>query len=57
MFSPAARQYGYDPALARQLRDEAGVATMRRLADGEQAEVPFEDVVNWLSRTDWAAER
>ena len=35
----------------------AGVATMRRLADGEQDEVPIEDVVNWLSRTDWAAER
>ncbi len=36
---------------------EAGVATLRRLADGEQDEVPIGDVVNWLSRTDWAAER
>jgi histidyl-tRNA synthetase len=35
----------------------AGVATMRRLSDGEQDEVRIEDVVNWLSRTDWAAER
>jgi len=35
----------------------AGAATMRRLADGEQDEVPIDDVVNWLSRTDWAAER
>jgi histidyl-tRNA synthetase len=35
----------------------AGVATMRRLSDGEQDEVPIDDVVNWLSRTDWAAER
>jgi len=35
----------------------AGVATMRRLSDGEQDEVPKDDVVNWLSRTDWAAER
>lgn len=35
----------------------AGVATMRRLSDGEQDEVPNDDVVNWLSRTDWAAER
>jgi histidyl-tRNA synthetase len=34
-----------------------GVATMRRLSDGEQDEVPIDDVVNWLSRTDWAAER
>jgi hypothetical protein len=30
---------------------------MRRLSDGEQDEVRIEDVVNWLSRTDWAAER
>jgi histidyl-tRNA synthetase len=35
----------------------AGAATMRRLSDGEQDEVPIGDVVNWLSRTDWAAER
>jgi histidyl-tRNA synthetase len=35
----------------------SGVATLRRLSDGEQDEVPVEDVVNWLSRTDWAAER
>jgi histidyl-tRNA synthetase len=35
----------------------AGVATLRRLSDGEQDEVPIDDVVNWLSRTDWAAER
>ena len=35
----------------------AGTATLKRLADGEQEEVPIGDVVNWLSRTDWAAER
>ena len=35
----------------------SGVATLRRLSDGEQDEVPIDDVVNWLSRTDWAAER
>jgi len=35
----------------------AGTATMKRLADGEQEEVPISDVVNWLSRTDWAAKR
>ena len=35
----------------------SGAATLRRLADGEQDEVPIDDVVNWLSRTDWAAER
>ena len=29
MFSPAARQYAYDPAAARKLLDEAGFATMR----------------------------
>ncbi|HET9249225.1 MAG TPA: His/Gly/Thr/Pro-type tRNA ligase C-terminal domain-containing protein, partial [Actinomycetota bacterium] len=35
----------------------AGTATMKPLGDGEQEEVPIGDVVNWLSRTDWAAER
>jgi histidyl-tRNA synthetase len=35
----------------------AGTATMKRLTDGEQEEIPFGDVVNWFSRTDWAAER
>ena len=35
----------------------AGTAILKRLADGEQEEVPIGDVVNWLSRTDWAAER
>jgi histidyl-tRNA synthetase len=35
----------------------AGTATMKRLTDGEQEQVPIGDVVNWLSRTDWAAER
>jgi histidyl-tRNA synthetase len=35
----------------------AGTATMKRLTDGEQEEIPIGDVVNWLSRTDWAAER
>lgn len=29
MFSPAARQYGYDPAAARKLLDEAGFSTIR----------------------------
>jgi peptide/nickel transport system substrate-binding protein len=29
MFSPAARQYGYDPAAARKLLDEAGFSTFR----------------------------
>jgi len=29
MFSPAARQYGYDPTAARKLLDEAGFATIR----------------------------
>ena len=29
MFSPAARQYGYDPAAARKLLDDAGFATLR----------------------------
>ena len=29
MFSPAARQYGYDPAVARKLLDEAGFSTLR----------------------------
>ena len=30
----------------------AGVATLRRLADGDQEVVPLDDVVNWLARTD-----
>ena len=34
-----------------------GTATMKPLGDGDQEEVPIGDVVNWLSRTDWAAER
>ncbi len=34
----------------------SGVVTLRRLSDGEQKEVPLGDVVNWLARTDWAAE-
>jgi histidyl-tRNA synthetase len=34
-----------------------GTATMKSLGDGDQEEVPIDDVVNWLSRTDWAAER
>jgi len=29
MFSPAARQYGYDPAAARKLLDEVGFSTLR----------------------------
>jgi histidyl-tRNA synthetase len=29
-----------------------GVVTLRRLADGEQQEVPIDDVVNWLARAD-----
>jgi histidyl-tRNA synthetase len=35
----------------------AGTAILKSLADGGQEEVPIGDVVNWLSRTDWAAER
>ncbi|HEU4831761.1 MAG TPA: His/Gly/Thr/Pro-type tRNA ligase C-terminal domain-containing protein, partial [Actinomycetota bacterium] len=35
----------------------AETAILKSLADGEQQEVPIGDVVNWLSRTDWAAER
>lgn len=35
----------------------AGTVTLRRLSDGEQQEIAIADVVNWLSRTDWAAER
>jgi histidyl-tRNA synthetase len=35
----------------------AGTVILKRLADGEQEEIPIGDVVNWLSRTDWAAER
>ncbi len=34
----------------------SGIVTLRRLSDGEQEEVPLGDVVNWLARTDWAAE-
>ena len=42
---------------------EAGTVQLRRLSAGErerdqeQEEVPLDDVVNWFSRTDWAAER
>jgi histidyl-tRNA synthetase len=35
----------------------AGTGILKSLASGEQEEVPIGDVVNWLSRTDWAAER
>ncbi len=35
----------------------ASTAILKSLADGEQETVPIGDVVNWLSRTDWAAER
>jgi histidyl-tRNA synthetase len=35
---------------------ESGTVTMRRLADGEQEEVPLTDVVNWLSRQDGSVE-
>jgi histidyl-tRNA synthetase len=28
----------------------AGIATLRRLSDGEQMEVALDDVVNWLAR-------
>jgi len=35
----------------------ASTAILKRLSDGEQEEIPIGDVVNWLSRTDWAAER
>jgi histidyl-tRNA synthetase len=41
----------------------AGTVQLRRLSSGErereqeQEEIPFDDVVNWFSRTDWAAER
>ena len=41
----------------------AGTVQLRRMASGErereqeQEEVPLDDVVNWFSRTDWAAER
>lgn len=35
----------------------ASTAILKRLSDGVQEEVPIGDVVNWLSRTDWAAER
>ena len=42
---------------------EARTVQLRRLSSGErereqeQEEVPLDDVVNWFSRTDWAAER
>jgi histidyl-tRNA synthetase len=35
----------------------AETAVLKSLADGEQEEVPIGEVVNWISRTDWAAER
>ena len=35
----------------------ASTAILKRLSDGVQEEIPIDDVVNWLSRTDWAAER
>jgi histidyl-tRNA synthetase len=35
---------------------ESGTATVRRLADGTQEEVPLTDVVNWLSRQDGTVE-
>jgi histidyl-tRNA synthetase len=35
----------------------AGTGILKSLASGEQEEVPIGDLVNWLSRTDWAAER
>jgi histidyl-tRNA synthetase len=35
----------------------AETAVLKSLADGEQLEVPIGEVANWLSRTDWAAER
>jgi histidyl-tRNA synthetase len=34
-----------------------GTVTLRDMSEGEQKEVPRGDVVNWLSRTDRAAER
>ena len=34
-----------------------GVVTVRRLADGDQTAVPIGDVVDWLTRSDAAAER
>jgi histidyl-tRNA synthetase len=36
---------------------ESGTVTVRRLADGEQEEVPVTDVVNWLSRHDGSVAR
>ena len=35
----------------------ASTAILKRLSDGVQEEIPIGDVVNWVSRTDWAAER
>jgi histidyl-tRNA synthetase len=35
---------------------ETGTVTVRRLADGEQQEVPVKDVVNWLSRQSGSVE-
>jgi histidyl-tRNA synthetase len=35
----------------------AGTVTLRDMSEGGQEEVPRDDVVNWLSRTDLAAER
>jgi histidyl-tRNA synthetase len=34
---------------------EAGTATLRRLSDGAQEEVPLADVVDWLARADRSA--
>jgi len=35
----------------------SATAILKRLSDGEQEQVPIGDVVNWLSRMDWDAER
>jgi len=35
----------------------ASTAILKRLSDGVQEEIPIDDVVNWLSRMDWDAER
>jgi histidyl-tRNA synthetase len=50
-------------AIVGEREAEAGTVQLRRLSSGErereqeQEEVPLDDVVNWFSRTDWAAER
>jgi hypothetical protein len=36
-------------------REVAASTAIEGLSDGEQEQVPIGDVVNWLSRTDWAA--